>query len=274
VRSLEFVASPLPGCNADSFVEDPQKELIDPALNGTRGILKAIVRSAPSVRRVVITSSFAAILSETKLQDPNTTFTEKSWNPDGLADIHRSPATAYRVSKLMAEHYAWDFVADKSNGANFDIVTVNPPTVFGPVVNHLASLDAINTSNARIVDCVQGKWKENGPAKSGPVCSWIDVRDVAKAHVLAGLELPDAGGHRLFTTAGIASNRELADVVRQNFPELRDRLPDPSVKGGEMPPADTMYKFDNSETKRILGFEWTPFETSIVDTVRSLKKFL
>jgi nucleoside-diphosphate-sugar epimerase len=223
---------------------------------------------------VVITSSFAAILNESKFQDPKTVFSEKTWNPDGLADIHRSPATAYRVSKTLAEHYAWDFVADKANNAKFDVVTICPPTVFGPVVHYLASLSAINTSNERVAKCVQGGWKESGPAKSGPVCNWIDVRDVARAHVLAGLELPNAGGHRLFTTAGIASNRELADVVRENFPELRDRLPEASVKGGEMPPADTMYNFDNSETRKILGFEWTPFEKSIVDTVKSLQSFL
>lgn len=76
--------------------------------------------------------------------------------------------------------------------------------VFGPVVHHLASLDSINTSNERIVSLVQGKWKEAVPDTG--TFAWVDVRDVALAHVLA-LEKPELGGKRLFTTAGYFSNR-------------------------------------------------------------------
>ncbi len=123
---------------------------------GTTSILKAIARSAPAVRRVVITSSFAAILDEAKMADPATVFTEASWNPVTLADIHRSSATAYRASKTLAERAAWDFVADAASGARFDVVTVCPPLVIGPVAHHLASLASLNTSNARVVDCVSG----------------------------------------------------------------------------------------------------------------------
>lgn len=108
---------------------DPKKDLIDPAVIGTTGVLKAIARSAPSVRRVVVTSSFAAILDAARLSDPATTFSEASWNPVTIDDIHESPAVAYRASKTLAEKAAWDFVRDKANGAKFDLVTVNPPMV-------------------------------------------------------------------------------------------------------------------------------------------------
>lgn len=252
---------------------DPKTELIDPAVNGTTGILRAIARSAPSVRRVVITSSFAAILDEAKFTDPNAVFSESSWNPVTLADIHNNSGTAYRASKTLAERVAWDFVADPKNGARFDVVTVCPPLVLGPVVHHLASLDAINTSNERIVRCVQGKWRESGPSKSGPAHNWIDVRDCALAHVKAGLELPEAGGKRLWTTAGLFSNREIADVVRKNFPQYADRLPAESVKGGELPAADQRYAYDSSATDKLLGIKWIPFEQTIVDTVKSLQSF-
>lgn len=76
--------------------------------------------------------------------------------------------------------------------------------VFGPVVHHLASLDSINTSNERIVALVQGKWKDAVPDTG--VFAWVDVRDVALAHVLA-IEKPALGGKRLFATAGYFSNR-------------------------------------------------------------------
>lgn len=240
-------------------------------MNGTTGILKAIAKSAPTVKRVVVTSSFAAILDSSKVSDPNTTFTEKSWNPVKISEIHENPGVAYRASKTLAEKAAWDFV--KEGGAKFDLVTVNPPIVFGPVVHHLASLDSINTSNERLVRLVQGKWKSENTLPDTGVFVWVDVRDVAEAHVDA-FEKPALGGHRLFTTAGYFSNKTLLEIVRKNFPELEDKLPAEDVKGGELPPKDKLFMIDNSETTKALGVQWRPLETAIVDTVKSLLPFL
>lgn len=239
---------------------------------GTTGILKAIARSAPSVRRVVITSSFAAILDKDKVADPATTFTEASWNPVTLADIHASPADAYRASKKLAERAAWDFVSDGGANPGFDLVTINPPMVFGPVVHYLAGLDAINTSNERFVGLVQGRWKEGGIPETGTYI-WTDVRDVALAHVLA-FEKPELGGKRLFVTSGFYCNHEILDVVRKNFPALKDQLPGEDVKGGELPAEDKLFKLDNSETTKALGIKWATIEKTTVDTINSLLPFL
>jgi hypothetical protein len=94
---------------------------------------------------------------------------------------------------------------------------------------------------------------------------------VATAHVKAGLESPEAGGHRLFTTAGRFSNREILEVVRKSFPEYADKLPGDDVKGGEYPGEDKIYGFDNSETSKLLGIDWIGLEKSIVDTVKSIQ---
>lgn len=250
------------------FIEaDPKTELIDPAVVGTTGILKALKRSAPGVKRVVVTSSFASVLDEAKFFDPTHTFTEASWNPAGLDAIHNSPATAYRVSKTLAEKAAWEFV--ESEKPTWDLVTICPPLVLGPVVHHLASLESINTSNERVVQMLRGAWKDE-IASQGPVSLWIDVRDVARAHV-AAFENPAAGGRRLFTTAGYFSNSEIAAVVRDNFPEFGDKLPGPEVKGGERPAADKTFKFNTDETNKLLGIEWIGLEKSIGDLVVSLK---
>ncbi|KAK0741847.1 hypothetical protein B0T21DRAFT_381620 [Apiosordaria backusii] len=251
---------------------DPKTELIDPALIGTTSILQAITKHAPTVKRVVVTSSFAAIINEAHVSDPTTTFTEKSWNPVTINDIHRNPATAYRASKTLAEKAAWDFVSHPANNAKFDLVTVNPPMVFGPVVHHLATLEAINTSNERIVDAIKGKWKSEIPS-TGQALIWVDVRDVARAHVKAGLELGgEVSGKRLFTVSGWFSNSEIAEVLRKNFPENKGELPGEGVKGGELPEEDKRFGYDNSETTRLLGIEWIGLEKSLIDTVRSLKK--
>lgn len=249
---------------------DAKTELLDPAVEGTRSVLRAVQRHAPSVRRVVVTSSFAAILSAAGLADPDKTFSEADWNPltyeDGLrSGADNNKADAYRASKTVAERTAWDFVA--GGKAGFELATICPPMVFGPVVHHLSSLAAINTSNARFVDLAQGRWAAEIPASG--VFLWVDVRDVALAHANA-MERPDAAGKRFFVTAGYYSNRAIAAAVRKNFPELADRLPAESVAGGDYPEGG-LYKYDNSRATKVLGIDWIPLEKSAVDTVRSLR---
>ncbi|KAL2759628.1 hypothetical protein ACRALDRAFT_2023779 [Sodiomyces alcalophilus JCM 7366] len=248
---------------------DPLTEVVNPAVIGTTGILKALHRSAPGVKRVVITSSFAAILDETRLEDPAMVFSERTWNPVTIDDIHRSKPTAYRASKTLAERAAWDFVA--SNKPSFDLVTICPPLVLGPVVHHLASLDAINTSNERVVQMVRGDWKSAIP-ETGPPFLWIDVRDAARAHLRA-LDRPEAGGRRLFATAGRFCNAEIAKAARDNVPELKDRLPSAQVTGGEYPPADKFFGYDCSETNAILGIDWISLEKSVVDLITDIRSF-
>jgi nucleoside-diphosphate-sugar epimerase len=99
-------------------------------------------------------------------------------------------ANAYRASKTFAEKAAWEFI--EREHPCFDLVTINPPLVLGPVVPYLDSLDDINTSNARIRDMIQGKCKERLSPSLG-VYLWADVRDVALAHVRAA-EVPEALG--------------------------------------------------------------------------------
>lgn len=248
---------------------DPIKDYIEPAVIGTTGILKGIKKFAPQVRRVVVTSSFAAILDDKLVADPSTVFSEESWNPVEIEDIKGDNRVGYLASKKLAEKAAWDFVRDEK--PNFDLVTVCPPMVYGPVVHHLEGLAAINTSNARIVDAATGVWRAEGKIPAPGVLNWVDVRDVALAHVLT-LEKPALGGHRLFVTGGLASNRQIVDAIRKGFPQLADRLPAPDAPGGEIPAVH--YQYNNDATKKLLGFEWTPLETCVVDTIKSLESHL
>ncbi|OBT48307.1 hypothetical protein VE00_01256 [Pseudogymnoascus sp. WSF 3629] len=246
-------------------VTDVQKQLLDPAILGTAGILKSIKKSAPTVKRVVITSSFAAIINPFKGNWPEHTYSEADWNPMTHEQALMNAAFAYTGSKLFAERAAWDFVEKEK--PNFTLVTLAPPFVFGPVTHNLTSLDALNTSNQLINGFVQGSCKDGIP----PTITflWTDVRDLALGHVLA-MEKPEAGGKRFFFAAGYFTNKEMVDIIRKNFPEYNDRLPGPQDQGGDYP-AEGVYKIDNSQTKQVLGIEFTPFEKTIIDTVNSLK---
>jgi nucleoside-diphosphate-sugar epimerase len=142
-----------------------------------------------------------------------------------------------------------------------------PPLVFGPVVNYLNSLDALNTSNQRVRNFIQGQNKDEIPDTGTYI--WIDVRDLALAHAKA-MEVPEAGGKRFFVTAGYFSNKEIVEVIRKNFPEYENQLPGKDAKGGDYPEGG-VYKYDNSRVKEVLGIKFRSLEESITDLVKSLK---
>jgi nucleoside-diphosphate-sugar epimerase len=256
---------------------DPVKDILDPAIKGTTGILKAIKAYAPTVKQVVITSSFAAIVNPT---GHPAVYDESSWNPVTQEEA-LEPHHTYRASKTFAEKAAWDFVADEK--PNFTISVINPPLVLGPVIHckihsfqlhknvwvliylDLNSLDAINTSNQRVRDLVLGKYKDELPPSG--VYLWIDVRDLAEAHVKA-IEVPEAAGQRFFTTAGYFSNKQIADVIREAYPQLADKLP--SKDTPDDLPAD-IYKIDNSKSIKVLGLTYRSLKESITDTVQSIQ---
>jgi nucleoside-diphosphate-sugar epimerase len=82
--------------------------------------LKAIKKSAPTVKRVVITSSFAAIIDSKA--GPGYQYSEKDWNPITEEEALQNASNGYRASKTFAEKAAWDFVEKEK--PNFTIATV------------------------------------------------------------------------------------------------------------------------------------------------------
>ncbi|KAI4147463.1 MAG: hypothetical protein L6R39_003108 [Caloplaca ligustica] len=240
-------------------ITDTKKDLLDPAIIGTTGILKAIKKNAPTVKRVVITSSFAAVFSPKTGNRPGYTYSEKDWNPTTLEEAIQDPPSGYRVSKTFAEKAAWDFVEKEK--PNFTVSTMNPPMVFGPIHPKLQTLDTLNTSNQRIRDMMLGKIQDEIPPAG--VHIWVDVRDLALAHVRAA-ERPEAAGKRFFVTAGYYSNRELADAIREFLPDVKI-----ADKGGEFP--EEYFKFDNSRTKEILGIDFRSVKDMVKDTIPTLQ---
>lgn len=107
-------------------VTDTKKDLLDPAVVGTTGILKAIKKSAPTVKRVVITSSFAAILDPNR--KPGYEYSEKDWNPITEEEALENPTNGYRASKTFAERAAWEFVEKEK--PNFTLATVGVPSEY------------------------------------------------------------------------------------------------------------------------------------------------
>lgn len=248
-------------------VTDPQKQLMEPAIQGTVGILEAAKKYAPSVKRIVITSSFAAIFNPTQGDYPGKTYTEEDWNPITWEVGLENALNGYRASKKLAEKSAWEFLEREKPG--FDIATINPPMVFGPPKPYISNLENLNTSNQRTLDFIRGKGKQGLP-QSG-VFLWVDVRDVAEAHILA-FENPDAANKRFLVSSDeLYSNQMIADIIKKDFPEYTDQLPEKRQPNDGLPEGGC-YKVDNSRSKEILGLTYRPLEECIKDLVEALKE--
>ena len=150
--------------------EDPDT-LIRPAVEGTTAVLRGC--KTHNVRRLAITSSIAAIRSVKPEDWPaNNTFDESFWSD---TSPENPGITTYNKSKTLAEKAAWDFQESLPEAERFDIVTLNPALIMGPAhqTNEFAS----------------GGIVRDMMASSGPVgrtkMGMVDVRDVAKAHLLA-----------------------------------------------------------------------------------------
>lgn len=174
-------------------VEDAQRDLVEPALNRTNSALAAA--NASDVKRVVLTSSAAAITDEPE----DRIYTEADWNE--RSTLQRNP---YYYSKTVAERAAWRFVEE--NDPTFDLVVINPTGVIGPSIG-----SGLSTTSRIIADLLKGSVY---PAIIDVTLAYVDVRDVAEAHVRAA-DNRDAAG-RYICSKELVSLEHTIDVLRNN----------------------------------------------------------
>ncbi|MCT4622961.1 MAG: NAD-dependent epimerase/dehydratase family protein, partial [Schleiferiaceae bacterium] len=154
-------------------VKDPQKELIEPALEGTKNVLEQ-ANKTESVKRVVLTSSCAAIYTDAidTERAPNGMLTEDVWNT--TSSLEYQP---YSYSKTLAEKEAWEMAKAQDR---WDLVVMNPSFVMGPPLNpKTATSESINL----LKQLGNGDMKMGAPKMGVGV---IDVRDLAEAHFRGG----------------------------------------------------------------------------------------
>lgn len=253
------VASPYP-----STVPRDENELIAPARNGALRVLRA-ARDA-GVRRVVLTSSFAAIGYGVKPR--STPFNEKDWTNLGTAAVQ-----PYQKSKTLAERAAWDFVAREGDG--LELAVVNPVGVYGPVLG-----PDYSTSIILVKRLLEG---------SVPGCPdlWfgaVDARDVADLHLRAMTD-PAACGERFVATAGdFLTVLQIARVLKAHMGEAARKVPvrtvpnwllrlvglvDAEVKG-VLPELGKYKNASNEKARRLLGWQPESPKEAILATAQSL----
>ncbi|KAH7091796.1 putative dihydroflavonal-4-reductase [Auriculariales sp. MPI-PUGE-AT-0066] len=245
---------------------DPVSQMLEPAVKGTIGVLESVHTHAPSVKRVVITSSAVAFLDLAKGPWPGKVYNESDWNPLTWEESAKpgNPMVNYVGSKTVAERAAWDFMEKATS--KFDLVTLCPPFVFGPHSND-QSLDSLNTSNWVLWQLLSGSAAEVPPTS---LHCWVDVSTAAQAHVMA-LTVPEAGGKRFYIGADEHwSFQDAADIFRDSFPRIRDKIAIGSPGTGLGIAYDDIFTIDNALSKQILGLKYSALRQTLIDTAESL----
>ena len=254
-----------------SDFKNPQTELIDPAVKGTENVMET-AKQTSSVKRVVVTSSCASIYTDATecTQAPNGMLTEDIWNT--TSSLEYQP---YYYSKTLAERKAWEITDSQSQ---FDLVTINPSFVLGPMLNPKFTTSESFTILKQMGD---GTMKAGAP-KMG--VGLVDVRDVAEAHFLAGFT-PEAKGR--YITSGHNTNfLEMALTLQDKFgadygipkkplpkwllsligPMVNKAFSRKFIKNN----VNVEWKADNSKIKSDLGMKFMPIKTTMEDSFQVL----
>lgn len=253
------VASPFPLASPED-----ENELIRPAREGTLRVLTA-ARMA-GVKRVVVTSSFAAIgygHGRSRVD-----FDETDWT-----DLKGADVQPYMKSKTLAERAAWDFMARE--GGEMELSVVNPVAVFGPVPG-----PNLSTS----VNLVRAMLAGEMPACPRIWFGVVDARDVADLHLKAMTE-PAAAGQRFLASAGdCVSMHRVAQILREGLGAEaarvpRFQLPDFLVRLAALrlpmariavPQLGIVRNAGNAKARAMLGWTPRPVEEAILATAESL----
>ncbi|MFG2476223.1 NAD-dependent epimerase/dehydratase family protein [Streptomyces fagopyri] len=257
VSHVLHVASPFP-------VTPPENEddIILPARDGALRVISA-ARTA-GVRRVVMTSSFAAVGYTVK---DDARYSEEDWT-----DPDTEGLPAYHKSKVLAERAAWDFV--EANGG-IELAVINPVGIFGPV---------LGPRLAASTNIVRSMLTGRMPVVPLMYFGVVDVRDVVDLHLRAMLH-PKAAGERFLAVGGPSiSFLGMAQALRAHLLEAADALPsseltleevreaaktEPALRdaaglGGRIP------VISNAKARSVLDWEPRDVTRTVLDTADSL----
>ncbi|KXZ43334.1 hypothetical protein GPECTOR_94g656 [Gonium pectorale] len=244
-------------------------KLLDPALKGTENVLESVNRT-PSVTKVVLTSSCAAIYGNPTEFGKDHVYTEEDWNPTASEKL-----LPYYYSKKIAEQRAWELAKAQSR---WTLVVMNPAVIMGPPLSKRTDGESVRL----VKDILDGKAYPACPVL-GFGC--VDVRDVAAAHCLA-MAHPAAQG-RYVTVSRSIYYSEMAKIIAEAFPKSGVRPPlfaAPKALLWLVGPAAGLPRdmvthavgfcpqFNNSKIQRELGFKFSPVEDAVKDAVAAMDK--
>ncbi|CAD6236118.1 unnamed protein product [Miscanthus lutarioriparius] len=235
-RGVFHLASPL-----TLQTQDPEKELLEPALKGTLSVLRAAKDCG--VHRVVLMSSKSAMLPNPAWPADKVIVEDDCW-----ADVEllKKRQLWYHVSKTLTEKAAWEFAEMEG----LQLVVLNPGTTLGPFFT-----PSVNTSLNILLQLLRGQELELDAVYTG----WVDVRDVAQSAIVL-CENPSAQGRHL-CLASMERLVDFADKIADMYPEF------PVHRIKEDKQGWLMRAKEPSKKLMDLGVRFVPFDVTIRETV-------
>ncbi|CAI5746689.1 unnamed protein product [Peronospora destructor] len=211
VQGCDFVIHT--GTPSSCSVRDPLSEQQEPGVHsiGSRmhciipmmtNFIQACARSR--IKRVILTSSIAAMADSVT---PASIVNDACWNV--TSSLEKNP---HFLSLKLAEEAAWQLVDQLPSDRRIDLVTMNPGTLYGPMLLR----SKLAPGNQVIYDLITGQYS----ALVDLNWSMIDVRDCAAAHV-AALENNDARGRYICVNKSVWM-KDIVDVLSRNGYSGRD----------------------------------------------------
>ncbi|GMN34680.1 hypothetical protein TIFTF001_004814 [Ficus carica] len=220
-------------------VPNPEKELIEPAVTGTRNVVNACVKTG--VKRVVVVSSVGAVMLNPNWPNDKP-MDELCWSDHAFCNQSQS---FYCLGKTIAEAEALELA--KSSGLS--MVSVCPSIVIGPMLQ-----STVNASSLLLLTLL----KDGHESLENKARTVVDVRDVAEALILT-YKKPKVEG-RYICTSYVVSMKAMADMLKSKFPYYN------------YPKSFTEVEEDvklSSEKLQKLGWKYRPLEETLADSVQS-----
>lgn len=113
--------------------------------------------------------------------------------------------------------------------------------------------------------------KKQDDLPDNPGSNWVNVNDVADAHVRA-LEVPEASGQRFLTSAGPYSGNDFAVFLNENYPQLKN-VPK-GTPGIKEKLSKEVNVADGAKATRVLGIHYRSLDETLKGMAKDLEQFL
>ncbi|KAI0654050.1 NAD-P-binding protein [Cubamyces menziesii] len=267
VQGIIHTASPV-----NFEMEDPEDYIV-PTVQGTMGIIKAAAKHQ-TVKRIVITSSVGAVAETLRTPEETHVYNEDDWNDYAVETVTALGKAAigtdkYSASKVLAERAAWQFYDDNKDGLSFELCTILPGWVFGPLPDDPPSPKHITSITVKLA------WDQlfamPPPERFLVDFSYVDVRDVADIHIRA-LEMEEAAGERFMASPNLCTWQDWYDAAHDMdiLPGL-SKIHPPATSTEEKLPYPRL-EYSSEKAKQRLGMVFRPLEVTLRDTVDDFRK--
>lgn len=264
VRGCKYVIH----CGVSQSQALRNKDVVTAHVESVQALFDAIrLNGKPTLKRVILTGSAASVFHIQDPLPPSGKFDESSWNNRATSKSDPVP-----FAKISFEKEAWRL--QKMFGV--ELIVILPSIIVGPNLLHETS-EAMRT----ILEIASGS--PYFPFAPNLYWNFVDVRDVAKAHIRA-MEDSELSDQRIIVSNDCLSLGDIGKLIQRAYPHLN---PPTVIAPTWLTLLLTLFHsrvnasflwrnlgvrkiLDNSKSVRILELEMTPMETTMRDAVSML----